>query len=110
MEKIDDTSPDLFADADDGVGAGSGEGTAQVGGDPGETMPGAEPDPGDMNPFGDPDEEGEAAPGGDAPIAAAQVSTAASSGVRHREADDTGDIGSTDGMTASFGGLAGTSR
>ena len=97
MAEPDDASPDLFA----GVGAGSGEGTAQVGGDPGETMPGSEPDPGDM----DPAEDGDAAPGGDAPIA-----SAASSGVGHREAGDTGDIGSTDGMTASFGGLAGTSR
>ncbi|WP_375403757.1 hypothetical protein [uncultured Sphingomonas sp.] len=110
MAEADDTSPDLFADIDQGVGGGSGEGTAQVGGDPGETVPGSEPDEGDMNPFGDPDEEGDAAPSGDAPIAAAIVSTASSSGVGHRDADDTGDIGSTDGMTASFGGLAGTSR
>lgn len=99
MTKIDDTSPDLFADA--GVGAGSGEGTAQAGGDPGETLPGSEPDEGDM----DPSEDSDAAPGGDAPIAAAS-----SSGVGHRDAGDTGDIGSTEGMTASFGGLAGTSR
>ncbi len=108
MITTDDTSPDLFADADadGGVGAGSGEGTAQVGGDPGETMPGAEPDPGDMNPFGDPDEDGGAAvPGGDAPLV-----SAASSIVGHRDAGDTSDIGSTDGMTASTGGLAGTSR
>lgn len=98
----EDAGPDLFA----GVGAGSGEGTAQPGGDPSETMPGAEPDPGDMTPFGDPDDdEGAAAPGGDAPLA-----SAASSIVGHRDAGDTGDIGSTDGMTASTGGLAGTSR
>ena len=44
MAKPDDSGPDLFADQ--GVGAGSGEGTAQPGGDPGETMPGSEPDPG----------------------------------------------------------------
>lgn len=105
MKTTNDTSPDLFAGADGGVGAGSGEGTAQVGGDPGETMPGSEPDPGDMAPFGDPDDEGAAEPGGDAPLA-----SAASSIVGHRDAGDTGDIGSTDGMTASTGGLAGTSR
>ena len=101
MATTDDTSPDLFADAGEGVGAGSGEGTAQVGGDPGETIPGSEPDPGDM----DPAEDGDAAPGGDAPLAGA-----ASSIVGHREAGDTADIGSTEGMTASTGGLAGTSR
>ena len=48
---------------------------------------------------------GAAAPGGDAPLG-----QAASSIVGHRDTGDTGDIGSTDGMTASFGGLAGTSR
>ena len=106
MTKTDDASPDLFAGVGEGVGVGSGEGTSQVGGDPGETMPGAEPDPGDMDPFGDPaEDEGAAEPGGDAPLA-----SAASSGVGHRDAGDTGDIGSTDGMAASFGGLAGTSR
>ena len=106
MTTAQDDGPDLFA----GVGGGSGEGTAQVGGDPGEPIPGSEPDPGDMDPFGDPDEEGgAAAPGGDAPIAAAPT-TASSSNVGHRDAGDTSDIGSTDGMTASFGGLAGTSR
>ena len=81
--------PDLF----EGIGEGSGEGTAQPGGDPGELL--------GSDSAEDEDEE----EAGDAPIA-----SAASSNVGHRDAGDTSDIGSTEGMTASFGGLAGTSR
>lgn len=71
-----------------GVGEGSGEGTAQPGGDREAGM-----------------DEDAAAPGGDAPL-----STPSTSRVGDREPGDTGDIGGTDRMTSSTGGLAGTSR
>lgn len=49
--------------------------------------------------------EGAAEPGGDAPLA-----TPAPSRVGSREPGDTDDVGGTDGMDASTGGMAGTSR